>query len=206
MTSPTSKGVGVGAIQGGRRCREPRQKRIHRQHVPRDPDTHECDSGFAQLMRRNSQLTREQQEHLAIINRNGEHLLELINDILEISKIEASRVALRTTAFSPGKLVSELAGSLRPRTEQKGLGLEVALASDLFASVTADKLKVRQILLNLASNASKFTEKEKLESQRGVRLPQIAKVGCILKSVIQGPGSCRRVEEPLPKLRANRLG
>lgn len=113
--------------------------------------------GFAQLMLRSSGVTAEQQEQIAIINRNGEHLLALINDILEVSKIEANQTALHPGPFSPLKLVGDVAASLRPRAEQKGLTLEVSIGANLLDTVRADEQKLRQILLNLVGNAVKFT-------------------------------------------------
>lgn len=119
--------------------------------------------GFAQLMLRRPGVTPEQQEQLGIINRNGEHLLALINDILEVSKIEANRAKLHPVAFHPRRLVSDIAASLAPKAEQKDLRLELALSPDLFETVMADEQKLRQILLNLVGNAVKFTQRGRVE-------------------------------------------
>jgi len=119
--------------------------------------------GFAQLMLRRPGVSPEQQEEIQIINRNGEHLLALINDILEVSKIEANRTILHPRPFSPRKLLIDIAATLAHRADQKKLRLDVTCTPDLFETVTADEQKLRQILLNLLSNALKFTSKGRVE-------------------------------------------
>ena len=119
--------------------------------------------GFAQLMLRRANISAEQQEQLGIINRNGEHLLALINDILEVSKIEANRATLHPVPFCPRKLVEDIAATLAPKAQQKRISLEAVLAPELFESVEADEQKLRQILLNLVGNAVKFTTQGGIE-------------------------------------------
>ena len=115
--------------------------------------------GFSQLMRRDPEATPKQRQQIETINRSGEHLLALINDILEMAKAEAGRTTLTTAAFDLPALVDDLENMLRPRAEAKGLLLAVERGAGLPHYVTADEGKLRQILLNLLSNALKFTTK-----------------------------------------------
>jgi CheY-like chemotaxis protein len=114
--------------------------------------------GFSQLMDGDPNLTGEQQENLAIINRSGEHLLALINDVLEMSKIEAGRVTLQETGFDLYDLLDSLEEMFRLRAEKKGLTLSVRRAGDVPRFVVTDEGKLRQVLGNLLGNAVKFTQ------------------------------------------------
>ena len=114
--------------------------------------------GFSRLMLgAGPNLTAQQRENLNIINTSGEHLLGLINDVLEMSKIEAGRIAINEGAFDLHHLVEGLADMFRLRAEQKGLGLECDIAPTVPRTIVSDEGKVRQILMNLLGNAIKFT-------------------------------------------------
>ncbi|OCQ89366.1 PAS domain S-box protein [Nostoc sp. MBR 210] len=115
--------------------------------------------GFTQVMSYDNQLSTEHQQHLAIINRAGEHLLNLINDILEMSKIEAGRTTLNISHFDLIALLNNLEEMLRLRAESKGLQLQFEYAPQLPQYVQTDENKLRQVLLNLLGNAIKFTAK-----------------------------------------------
>lgn len=115
--------------------------------------------GFSQLMRRDPAATPKQKQQIETINRSGEHLLALINDILEMSKAEAGHATLNPSAFDLHALIDDVENMLRPRAVAKGLRLEVVRSAGLPRFVTADEGKLRQILLNLLGNALKFTEK-----------------------------------------------
>ncbi|MBD2486592.1 PAS domain S-box protein [Aulosira sp. FACHB-615] len=115
--------------------------------------------GFTQVMSYDNQLSTEHQQHLAIINRAGEHLLNLINDILEMSKIEAGRTTLNISHFDLIALLNNLEEMLRLRAESKGLQLQFEYAPQLPQYVQTDDNKLRQVLLNLLGNAIKFTAK-----------------------------------------------
>ncbi len=114
--------------------------------------------GFTQLLLRDPRLLADQKLHLETINRSGEHLLKLINDVLEMSKIEADRVTLNPTTFDLPALVADLETMFRVRTDAKNLSLEVELSPSLPRVVKADEGKLRQILINLVGNAVKFTQ------------------------------------------------
>jgi PAS domain S-box-containing protein len=113
--------------------------------------------GFSQLMDGDSNLTSGQQENLAIINRSGEHLLALINDVLEMSKIEAGRVGLQETSFDLYALLDTLEEVFRLRAVEKGLALRLDRAEGVPRYIVADEGKLRQVLSNLLGNAVKFT-------------------------------------------------
>ncbi len=114
--------------------------------------------GFSALLRRDSQATGEQREKLDIINRNGEHLLALINDVLEITKIEAGRLQLEIATFDLDAMVHDVADMMRVRAGEKGLWLQLDQSSVLPRHIRADEARLRQILVNLAGNAVKFTK------------------------------------------------
>lgn len=113
--------------------------------------------GFAQLMTRDGALSATQRENLEIINLSGAHLLNLINDVLEFSKIEAGRVILSEAPLDLLSLLTTLEDLFRLKAESKGLRLKVERAADLPRYINADEGKLRQVLINLLSNAIKFT-------------------------------------------------
>ena len=113
--------------------------------------------GFSQLMARDNTITLEQKEFLAIINRSGEHLLNLINDVLEMSKIEAGKTVVNPEPFNLHRLLQTIREMFQIRAEAKQLWLEFFLAPDLPQYVIGDSRKLRQLLINLLSNAVKFT-------------------------------------------------
>jgi PAS domain S-box-containing protein len=114
--------------------------------------------GFTQLMSRSSSLDRQHQEYLDIIGRSGEHLLTLIDDVLEISKIEAGKVVLNENDFALDVLIDSLEQMLRLKAQSKGLQLIFDLASNLPIYICTDENKLRQVLVNLLNNAIKFTQ------------------------------------------------
>jgi signal transduction histidine kinase/CheY-like chemotaxis protein len=114
--------------------------------------------GFSDLMSRDAQLTAEQKANLAIINRSGEHLLALVNDVLDMAKIESGRVAVQEHAFDLHALLNGLVELFRPRANDKGLTLILDCAPDVPRDIVADEGKLRQILINLLGNAVKFTD------------------------------------------------
>ncbi|MDF5708596.1 MAG: PAS domain-containing protein [Nostoc sp. S4] len=114
--------------------------------------------GFTQLMSHDGTLSTEHQQNLTIINRAGEHLLNLINDILEMSKIEAGRITLNLSSFDLIHLLQNLEDMLRFRATSKGLELVFEYTSELPLFVQTDESKLRQVLLNLLGNAIKFTD------------------------------------------------
>jgi PAS domain S-box-containing protein len=114
--------------------------------------------GFSQLMLRDQDLTPRQNQYLGTINRSGEHLLALINDILEMSKIEAGRTTLNLTTFDLFALLSDLKMMFRVRTNEKKLSFSVEVSGGVPRYIVTDINKLRQVFINLLGNAVKFTE------------------------------------------------
>lgn len=115
--------------------------------------------GFTQVMSRDYSLSSEHQENLAIINRAGEHLLKLINDILEMSKIEAGKITLNCSSFDLIHLLKNLEEMLHLRAASKNLELLFEYAPDIPKYIETDENKLCQVLLNLLGNAIKFTDR-----------------------------------------------
>ncbi len=114
--------------------------------------------GFTQLMTRNGSLTTQQQKYLETISRSGEHLLALINDVLEMSKIEAGKTILNENSFDFYNLLDSLQTMLQLKAETKKLELVFERTSDLPQYIRTDEIKLRQVLVNLLGNAIKFTQ------------------------------------------------
>ncbi|MBE9143395.1 GAF domain-containing hybrid sensor histidine kinase/response regulator [Planktothrix mougeotii] len=114
--------------------------------------------GFTQILAKHSGLSSVQQEYLRIIERSGEHLLDLINDVLEMSKIEAGRLTLNETSFDLYRLLNNLQEMLELKAEMKGLNLIFERDQNVPQYIKTDESKLRQVLINLLGNAIKFTE------------------------------------------------
>lgn len=115
--------------------------------------------GFTQLMSRDSSISYEHQENLQIINRSGEHLLKLINDILEMSKIEVGQITLNEVKFDLYKMLKSIEDMLSLKAEAKNLKLTFNIAKNVPKYINTDEGKLRQIIINLLGNALKFTQR-----------------------------------------------
>ncbi|MCP4403108.1 MAG: response regulator [bacterium] len=123
--------------------------------------------GFAQLSVRHPGLSSELQENLTTINQSGEHLLTLINQVLNLSKIEIGRIALHEVNFNLHHMLDELAGMFRLRVKHKGLQLHFVRADDVPQYIRTDQIKLRQVLINLLNNAIKFTKEGRVTLRVG---------------------------------------
>jgi PAS domain S-box-containing protein len=151
--------------------------------------------GFSQLMLRDQDLTARQCQYLGTINRSGEHLLALINDVLEMSKIEAGRTTLNVTTFDLPALLDDLEMMFRVRTDEKKLSFSVETIGDVPRFIVADINKLRQVFINVIGNAVKFTE------EGGVGLRVWADRGGAT-----GPSLQVEVEDTGPGISADELG
>jgi PAS domain S-box-containing protein len=144
--------------------------------------------GFTQLMERDQQLTQEHQESLAVINRSGEHLLGLINEVLEMSKVEAGRVNLHERIFDLFELLYGLEEMFNLRAAEKGLSLNIQWADNLPRRIFADEGKLRQILSNLLGNAIKFTQSGAVTLRASCHARQSKKTRLVFEVQDTGPG------------------
>ncbi|MFA7382039.1 MAG: PAS domain S-box protein [Desulfurivibrionaceae bacterium] len=114
--------------------------------------------GFAQLLARSPDIEGEYRENLGIIVRSGEHLLGLINEVLDIAKIEAGQTPLQVGAFDLHRLTAEIGEMFAARAQSGGLSFAKKIAPDLPRYAKGDAGKIRQVLINLLGNAIKFTK------------------------------------------------
>ncbi len=114
--------------------------------------------GYAQLLQESVTLSKSEKGFVDTIRKSGNHLLTIINDVLEISKIEEGRMEFHMDSFNLHSLVNECANMFRPTIQEKGLELSLTLKDNVPYYVKSDQVKIRQMLLNVCSNAVKFTE------------------------------------------------
>ena len=115
--------------------------------------------GFAQVLTRDVATSTHQREHLSTIQQSGTHLLQMINDVLDLSKIEAGRLTLTPAATNLAQLLAEVQQLFAKRAAEHRLALRLEAAADLPRTVSVDGGKLRQVLINLLDNAVKFTER-----------------------------------------------
>ncbi len=113
--------------------------------------------GFTDQMQSPDSSTEDHAEYIEVIRRNGQHLLELINNILDLSKVESGKVELELIQHSTAATVAEVASTMRVRANQKSVELSVEYATPIPETVRTDPARLRQALVNLIGNAVKFT-------------------------------------------------
>jgi signal transduction histidine kinase/DNA-binding response OmpR family regulator len=151
--------------------------------------------GYAQLFKRDSNLTRQQQEGMDVIEKSGKHLLGLINDILDLAKIEAGRIDLNEAEFHLLFLLKGISSIIRPRTESKKLFFRLETDPGMPVMIRADERRLRQILLNLLGNSVKFTE------EGGITL-RVFPVSQLVPLLVKNQGvDLNALTRPLPLLR-----
>ena len=115
--------------------------------------------GFSQLLQRSPSMSPVEIEHLEIIRRSGDHLMELINDVVEMAKIDAGKIELNAAPFELTRLLDELDSMFHARAKAKNLSFEMNRSFSMPLSAIGDAGKLRQVLINLLGNALKFTNK-----------------------------------------------
>src|SRR2546421_6476951 len=153
--------------------------------------------GFSQLMLHDKELTPRQCQYLGTINRSGEHLLALINDILEMSKIEAGRTTLTLATFDLLVLLKDLEMMFRVRTDEKKISFTVEMIGDVPQYIVTDINKLRQVFINVLGNAVKFTDQGGIALR--VRVDRKGATGPFLRVEIEdtGPGISAEDQEKL---------
>ncbi len=124
--------------------------------------------GFADVLRRGVGCASQRDGYLDTIRSNGQHLLTLINDILDLSKIESGRMECERVACSPHAAFAEILSTLRVRAQEKGLLLECEWMTPIPETIVTDPARLRQLLMNLAANAIKFTDSGKVTLRAAV--------------------------------------
>jgi two-component system, sensor histidine kinase and response regulator len=113
--------------------------------------------GYADMLLEPGQTDSDRVERVQIIRRNGEHLLAILDDILDLSKIEAGKLEVERIAFDPSEVVSDVVSLMRVRSLDKGITIDVTYDGEIPQRVCSDPTRLRQILINLIGNAIKFT-------------------------------------------------
>ena len=158
--------------------------------------------GFTQILNRDNTLQPQQQDYLGIISRAGEHLLTLINDVLEMSKIEAGRISLNETSFDLYRLLTSLEEMFKLKAESKGLQLIFERKPNLPPFIKTDESKLRQVFINLLGNAIKFTDKG------GIAVRVTTETQSLLTEGVEGESATYlvcEIEDTGPGIRAEEL-
>jgi len=160
--------------------------------------------GYAQILQRREDLDEVGRNGVATIERSGEHLLTLINDILSLSKIEAGKLQAAPSDFDLTVFLNNICDMTRIRARSKGLAFRYELKSPLPALVRGDERWLRQILLNLLSNAVKFTDRGGLTLRATAGPPQYGVVHLRFEVQDTGigipPGQLERIFEPFEQV------
>ena len=152
--------------------------------------------GFAQLMQNSREVTPEQRTNLEIITRSGIHLLNLINNVLDISKIESGRVELEESPHDLHQMIQEIRSLMYVRAQEKGLDFTVEQSRDFPRHVAVDGGKLRQVLFNLIGNGIKFTRQGQVTLRAMAIRPETGgKTGVRFEVEDTGPGISREDQE-----------
>jgi signal transduction histidine kinase/CheY-like chemotaxis protein len=126
--------------------------------------------GFSNIIQKDAQFPDSHRQNIEIINRSGEHLLSLINDVLDMAKIDAGHVQLEEAPFDLGHLVRDIVDMMSMRAQDKGLQLLIDQSSEFPRFIVGDESRYRQIFINLIGNAIKFTQQGGVTLRLGKRL------------------------------------
>jgi CheY-like chemotaxis protein len=148
-------------------------------------------------MRRDPSISSQQRQYLDTINRSGEHLLALINDVLEMSKIEAGSQTLNVSTFDVHGLLEDLESMFRERAKERHLDIEVDISANVPRGIVSDQSKLRQILINLVGNALKFAQRGKVGLRVWAENGTDDEVALCIEVTDTGPGIA---PEELPRL------
>ena len=128
--------------------------------------------GYADLLIQGTRSPSELLDFVQAIRRNGEHLLEIINDILDLSKVDSGKMTIERTPCSPARIAAEIESIMRVRAIEKGISLKVEFATPVPEAISSDPTRIRQILVNLVGNSVKFTHKGEVQVFLGLHEEQ----------------------------------
>ena len=151
----TAAGLGRGILEAREASRAKSEFLANMSHEIRTPMT--AIIGYADLLLDPETTANERVTHIQTIRRNGEHLLGILNDILDLSKIEAGKMTMEHVRCSPSAIIVDVASLMRARAMAKGLFFEVHYQTPIPDTIDSDPTRLRQILMNLVGNAIKFT-------------------------------------------------
>ena len=147
--------------------------------------------GYAQILRRSKTLPNQARQGINIIDQCGSHLLTLINDVLDLSKIEARKLELLNAELHLPTLLQSVVEMFKIKAEQKGIEFIYQPNSGLPDGVIADEKRLRQVLINLLGNAIKFTDKGSVTLQVDVLNQPETHASLMFQVVDTGGGNCR---------------
>jgi len=153
--------------------------------------------GFAQVMKRDKNLSSVQKNNIEIINRSGEHLLYLIDHILEMSKIEAGKITVKETIFDVYGLFNDIELMFKFKAESKNLFFDLLIINEIPRFLISDPGRIRQILVNLLSNAFKFTSNGGIKILIASEKLNTSKLKLIFDVIDTGPGISEAEKEKL---------
>ncbi|MEY2879595.1 MAG: hypothetical protein RLZZ15_1975 [Verrucomicrobiota bacterium] len=156
--------------------------------------------GYAQLLQTDARLAPDQRERLRIVHQSGEHLLHMINDVLDLAKIEAGKIELRPAPFALAEMIHDVAAAHQSAAAGKRLAFGLKLAADLPAWVEGDAQKLRQVLDNVLGNAVKFT------ARGGVVLRVAVSESRVASATVEARAQGAELRAKSPELRARTDG
>ena len=158
--------------------------------------------GFSTIIQKDETLPESQRRNVEIINSSGEHLLSLINDVLDMAKIDAGRAHIEELPFDLGSMIRDVTDMMSIRAEDKGLQLIIDQSSEFPRYIIGDEARLRQILINLIGNAIKFTRQGGVSIRLGARQNAISHL--MIEVEDTGPGIAtkdqQRIFDPFVQL------
>jgi signal transduction histidine kinase len=160
--------------------------------------------GFSALLRKSDNLLKEEQEHLRLIDSSGQHLLMIINEILELSKIEVGKIEIAHQDFNLIEMIHEVQMMFQKRCEEKGLIFSLEIDSAVPSFIQSDEKRLKQILINLIGNGLKFTQKGsihlRLYTDGHAIFFQVTDTGVGIKKVDQ-----EKIFKPFEQIESNKV-
>ena len=158
----------------------------HTSHEIRNPMT--AILGFSEMLLEPEGTAGEREQWLQSISRNARHLSDLVNNVLDVSKIEAGQMTVEHVACDLPELIATVTSLVRPQIVEKGLALNVSLDTPTPRTIRTDPLRLRQILVNLLSNACKFTERGAIGLRITCLAPESPAGDCVIRCAVTDTG------------------